>query len=138
MERTVRDANIDCLILRGGLFYGPGTGFDEDWFARARAAKLRLPGDGQAYVSLIHISDMAEATALAVERWPGVRTLIVCDDQPARWREMFSYIATLASSAEPEPGGPARFPSFRVRNVRAREALGWRPHYPDYRSGLAR
>lgn len=55
-------SGIECLILRRGLFYGPGTGLDDDWFARARAGKLRLPGDGSAYVSLVHIADMAEAT----------------------------------------------------------------------------
>lgn len=138
MERTVREGSADCLILRGGLFYGPGTGFDDDWFARARAGKLRLPEDGSAYVSLVHISDMVEATALAVERWPGARTLLVCEDEPARWREVFSYVAALAGSAEPAPGGPARFPSFRVRNARAKDALGWQPQFPNHRCGLAR
>src|SRR5262249_28768769 len=37
MEAAVRSSDLDWLILRGGLFYGPGTGFDEDWFARAAA-----------------------------------------------------------------------------------------------------
>jgi nucleoside-diphosphate-sugar epimerase len=60
-----------CLFLRGGLFYGPGTGIDDEWFSRARAGKLRLPGDGTSYVSLIHIADMAEATVVAINRWPG-------------------------------------------------------------------
>ena len=138
MEGAARAGSSDCLILRGGLFYGPGTGFDEDWFARAHAGKLRLPEDGQAYVSLVHISDMVEATALAVERWPGARTLLVCEDAPARWRDVFSYVATLAGSAEPMPGGPARFPSYRVRNTRARDLLGWQPQYPNHRCGLAR
>src|SRR5262249_48572834 len=30
MELAARSSGLDCLILRGGLFYGPGTGFDED------------------------------------------------------------------------------------------------------------
>ena len=46
MEATIRHSDLDWLILRGGLFYGPGTGFDDDWFARARAGRLRLPGAG--------------------------------------------------------------------------------------------
>ena len=46
MEDAVQASPLDWLILRGGLFYGPGTGFDDDWFARAAAGKLRLPGDG--------------------------------------------------------------------------------------------
>jgi nucleoside-diphosphate-sugar epimerase len=138
MEEAVRSSGLDWSILRGALFYGPGTGFDDDWFARARAGTLRLPGDGSSFVSLIHIADMAAATVAAIARWPSMRTLIVSDDQPPRWRELFSFVAGVAGVAEPGPGGRLGFPSFRVRNTRAREALGWSPSYPDYRAGLAR
>ena len=79
--------SLDWLILRGALFYGPGTDFDDDWFARARAGKLRLPGEGDDYVSLVHIADMAGATIAALRRWPSRQALIVADDQPARWRD---------------------------------------------------
>jgi nucleoside-diphosphate-sugar epimerase len=96
MEDAVRQSDLDWLILRGALFYGPGTGFDDDWFARARDGKLRLPGDGSGWVSLVHIADMAEATVAALERWPSRRALIVADDQPVRWRELFAYVAAIA------------------------------------------
>ncbi len=46
MEQTIKASHLDWIILRGGLFYGPGTGFDDGWYARAAAGKLRLPGDG--------------------------------------------------------------------------------------------
>jgi nucleoside-diphosphate-sugar epimerase len=138
MEDAVRASGLDHVILRGALFYGPGTGFDDDWFARARAEKLRMPGDGSAFVSLVHIADMASITVAAIARWPSMQTLIASDDRPPRWRELFSYIASLAGAAEPVPGGRLAFPPFRVRNTRAREVLGWSPLYPDYRAGLAR
>ena len=138
MEETVRESGLDWLILRGGLFYGPGTGFDDDWFARARAGKLRLPGDGHEYVSLVHIADMAEATVAAVARWPSRRALIVSDDEPARWRDVFAYIAAIAGAAPPEAGGRLGLPSYRVSNRRARELLSWTPVYANYRIGLAR
>jgi nucleoside-diphosphate-sugar epimerase len=138
MEQTIRGSGIPSLILRGGLFYGPGTGFDDDWFARAKAGKLRLPGDGQAFVSLIHIADMADATVAAIQRWPREDTLIVCDDGPARWQEVLSYVAQVAGASAPTAGGRLGFPSFRLRNSRAREALGWAPRYSDFRSGLVR
>jgi len=64
--------------------------------------------------------------------------LIVCDDQPARWRDIFGYVAQIAGAPAPSPGGRAGFPSFRVSNRRAREALSWAPFYTDYRAGLVR
>jgi len=138
MERIVRDSGLDRLILRGALFYGPGTGFDDDWFSRARAGTLRLPGDGSAFVSLIHIADMADATVAALATWPATRTLIIADDRPATWRELLSYVADVAGTTAPPPGGRLGLPSFRVRNTRARASLAWTPRYSDFRTGLAR
>jgi len=76
METTIEASKLDWVILRGGLFYGPGTGLDDDWFARARAGKLRLPGDGNGFISLIHIADMADATLAAITAWPSRNALI--------------------------------------------------------------
>jgi len=138
MESTIAASDLDWLVLRGALFYGPGTGFDKDWFTRAHASKLRLPREGTDYVSLVHIADMAAATAAALKRWPSRQALIVSDDAPAMWRDVSGFVCTLANGARPQPGGRALMPSFRVRNQRAREVLSWRPAYPDYRAGLIR
>lgn len=138
MEAAVAASALDWLVLRGALFYGPGTGFDDDWFARAGAGKLRLPGTGDDYVTLVHIADMADATVAALSRWPSRQSLIIADDAPPRWRDLFGYIAAAVGAAAPEPGGPVRFPSFQVSNRRAREMLAWSPRYPSYRIGLAR
>ncbi len=138
MEDAVRDSGLDWIILRGGLFYGPGTGFDDDWFARAAAGKLRLPGDGSEYVSLVHIADMAAATVATLQAWPTGCTLVITDDKPAQWRDVFAYIAELAGAPPPQTGGRAGFPSFRMSNKAARHALNWSPRYSSYRSGLVR
>jgi nucleoside-diphosphate-sugar epimerase len=119
MEAKVRATALDWLILRGGLFYGPGTGFDDEWFARALNGKLRLPETGEHYVTLVHIADMAAATVAALARWPSRQALIVAESEPSRWRDLFGYVA-------------------RVSNRRAREVLAWSPHYPNHRIGLAR
>ena len=138
MEASIESSGLDWLVLRGALFYGPGTGFDDDWFARARAGKLRLPAEGRDYVSLVHVADMAAATLAALARWPSRQSLIVADDQPAPWRDVLTYVCALAGSSPPVPGGRALMPSFRVSNRRARELLSWAPAYPDYRAGLVR
>jgi len=138
MESAVRGSALDWVILRGGLFYGPGTGFDDGWFAAARAGELRLPGDGTSYVSLLHIADMAEATVRAISRWPSGQVLIVADDMPARWGDVLGLVAVMVAGKPPQPGGRIGLPSCRVRNHRAREALGWAPFYASYRTGLLR
>jgi nucleoside-diphosphate-sugar epimerase len=138
MEDAIRASALDWIILRGGLFYGPGTGFDDDWFARAIAGKLRLPEDGSDYVSLAHIADMCDATIAALKIWPSRQTLIVADDEPARWRDVFGYIAELAGAPPPAPGGRRGFPSFRASNAQARRVLNWAPRYSNFRMGLAR
>ncbi len=81
---------------------------------------------------------MADATVAALARWPSRQHLIIADDEPPRWRDLFGFIAASVGGVAPEAGGPARFPSFRVRNARAREALGWSPRYTSYRIGLSR
>lgn len=138
MEDAVRASRLDWAILRGGLFYGPGTGADEGWFAQARAGELLSPGDGSDFATFVHIADMAAATTAAVERWPSRRALIVADDMPVRWRDLVGHVAALAGAEPPRAGGPVRFPAFRMSNGRAKETLGWAPRYADYRTGLAR
>jgi 2-alkyl-3-oxoalkanoate reductase len=68
MESLVQATRFDWCILRGGLFYGPGTGREEDWRQSARAGTLRIPGDGTALISLVHVVDMARAVVMSVER----------------------------------------------------------------------
>ncbi len=97
-----------------------------------------MPGEGDDYVSLVHIADMAAATMAAVSRWPSRHALIVADDHPARWSDVLTYVSAVAGGSPPQPGGRALMPSFRVTNRRARDLLSWAPFYADYRAGLVR
>ena len=124
MEASIRDSGLDWCVLRGGLFYGPGTGYDDDWRTRARAGRLRLPGDGADYVSLVHIADMAEATVCALERWPSRRVLIVADDRPCQWRELFGTSPRSKAAPCRRPAGASAFRPFAC-GTRAR-ARRWR------------
>ena len=103
-----------------------------------KGLKLRVPGDGSDFVTLVHIADMAAATVRALAAWPSRETLIVADDTPSRWKDVFGFVAAAVGVAEPEPGGAARFPSFRMSNARARELLGWAPFHADFRMGMGR
>jgi nucleoside-diphosphate-sugar epimerase len=138
MEDTIKSSSLDWLILRGGLFYGPGTGFDDGWYARAATGKLKLPGEGNEYVTLIQIADMAAATVMAVQKSPSKTVLTICDNEPVQWRDLFGFVCASIGADTPQAGGPPGFPSFRLKNARAVAALGWEPRYRNFREGLAR
>lgn len=136
MEALVSASPLDWRILRGGLFYGPGTGADENWAAQARAGTLVIPGDGLGWLTLVHVADYAEAMAAAIDASEGRFVLNVVDDEPATYATFYSDIAKAVGGPPPVTGGPERIESFRASNARARRELHWSPFHAGYRMGL--
>lgn len=136
MEAMVRNSGLEWCILRGGMFYGPGTRSDQ-WRQQAHNGNLRLPGNGGDYISLIHVADMAAAIVLAAVRCIRHAVFCVVDDEPVTYLDLFNYLSATTGETRPVPGGPPLQPSFRVSNKRFRQAHTWRPIYPTYRAGLA-
>lgn len=136
-EMLVRACPLDWRIVRGGAFYGPGTGLDDRWRQAGSEGALAVPGDGAAYVSLIHVADMAAAVLSVLEADVGWRIWNAVDDEPAPIGAVLDHVASLAGSPPPVTGAPPGLPSFRVSNARLRSELGWSPRFGSYRSGLA-
>ncbi len=129
MEDLVRTLATDRLrwcILRGGRFVGPGT-FEVNTIADLRHGTRVIAGTGQNFLSLIHVMDMASATAAALEHAPD-RSIFNIVDEP--WREG-EYLDRLADALG--VGRPARDemkptpPSWRCSNRAARSILHWSP-----------
>jgi nucleoside-diphosphate-sugar epimerase len=136
MERMVQESALDWCILRGGFFYGPLSGQEAGWKQDIQQGTLRLPGDGDALLSLIHEVDMARAVVLATEHASARSIYNVVDDQPVTYRELFGHMAALAGAPLPDPGAPLVLPALGCRNGKLKTKLGWIPAYPTYRSGL--
>ncbi|QBD76401.1 NAD-dependent epimerase/dehydratase family protein [Ktedonosporobacter rubrisoli] len=131
MERQVKavaPGRMHWTILRGGLFVGAGTG-QERLLENLRAGQVEIPGNGQNFVSLVHVADVAEAFALALERAPVSSTYNIVD-QPLRYGD---YVTTLARKLNlPTPPYNSALPeqsSFRCSNQLAKEQLGWQPQH---------
>lgn len=126
MESLVRAADLEWMILRGGIFVGPGT-FQDDTVAGLRAGTERVPGDGSNWVSFVHVADYADAVALALDAPEAGATLNI-NAEPMRNREYYERLAEALGVAMPEfdPEAPMR-QSFRCSNAAAREVLGWAP-----------
>lgn len=129
MEALVQASALDVRLLRNGLFYGPGTGLEERWLAEVRDPRFRIPGDGRAWLSPLHVADFAAAALCVLEHGAPHGVYIACDDRPLRLRELYTRAAQRQGVAVPPSGGPAGvLRSFRVSNARLR-ALGWRPRH---------
>ncbi len=137
METQVQESGLNAIILRGGLYYGAAADLDRGWREAARAGDLRIPGDGNGLISLVHVADMARAVVAATEATTVTGIYNVVDDEPVTYGELLRFVAELESSPEPQTGGQAFLPSLGVKNDLIKETLGWKPQFRSFRSGFA-
>ena len=140
--REIPDLPLHIFRLAG--IYGPGRGP----FAKVRQGKARrIIKQGQ-FFSRIHVKDIAQALDLSIAQPDAGAIYNLCDDDPAPPQDVISHAADLLGLPLPpaedfqtaEMTAMARSfyaESKMVRNDRVKQALGWRPEFPDYRSGLA-
>src|ERR687890_1930364 len=151
VEDTVLSANgIEGVVLRYGMFYGPGTWYAKDGDVGRRMRKRRYPiiGNGEGTYSFIHVDDAASATVAALGRTrSGVYNVV--DDEPATAAEWMPVYAEAVGAKR-----PPRVPAFVARliagralvewslslrgasNEKIKEEVGWRPQYESWRRGF--
>ena len=141
----------DGIVLRYGVFYGPGTSLapGAEQFELVRKRKYPVVGDGGGVWSFIHVADAAEATVAAIEH--GSRGVYnVVDDEPAPVAEWLPALAHTLGAKK-----PIRVPRFVGRlaagetglvmmtdirgasNAKAKRELAWSPAHASWREGFA-
>lgn len=124
------------VVLRYGLFYGPGTWYARGGYMAEQAHAGLLPATG-GVASFVHVADAARAARLALG-WPSGAYNVV-DDEPAPGTEWLPSFAGLLGAPAPEaaPGGAAAW-ERGASNAKARRLCGWEPLYSSWREGFAR
>jgi nucleoside-diphosphate-sugar epimerase len=152
LEKAVLGAEwTEGIVLRYGVFYGPGTSLARgaEQFELVRKRKFPLVGDAGGVWSFIHVADAAEATVAAVEH--GSRGVYnVVDDDPAPVAEWLPALAQTLGGKKPlrvprfvgrlfagEPGVVMMTEIRGASNDKAKRELGWRPAYSSWREGFA-
>ena len=152
LEHAVLGAEwTEGIVLRYGVFYGPGTTLapGEEQFELIRKRKFPVVGDGGGVWSFIHIADAAEATVAAIEH--GSRGVYnVVDDEPAPVAEWLPALAQELGAKKPlrvprfvgrlfagEPGVVMMTEIRGASNAKAKRELAWHPAHPSWRQGLA-
>ncbi|MXP15101.1 SDR family NAD(P)-dependent oxidoreductase [Altererythrobacter confluentis] len=128
-------------VFRLPGIYGPGRSA-LDRVAQGRANRIDLPGQ---VFSRVHVDDIVSGVLAALDAPAGAYNL--SDDLPASQNAVIEE-ACLLMGQEPPPlltleqadlSPMARgfyAENRRVANGRAKRVLGWKPAYPDYRTGL--
>ena len=120
------------VILRYGLFYGPGTWFSKNGpFADAVRRAERPAGKGSS--SFIHVEDAARAAMRAIDWPPGVFNIV--DDDPAIGTEWLPVFAAAIGAPAP-PEGEFNGYEQGASNKKVRQELGWKPLHATWREGF--
>jgi nucleoside-diphosphate-sugar epimerase len=147
-RRTARAACDAAWLVRGARvfrlpgIYGPGRSA-LDRVRAGQAHRSDLPGQ---VFSRIHVDDLASGVIAATDAPAGGYNL--ADDLPASHNAVIDEACRLLGVEPPplqslaEAGLSPQARAFygenrRVANGKAKRVLGWRPRYPDYRSGLS-
>lgn len=129
-ERAVLSGPWSALVLRPAAIYGPGRGIQE------RVRRGDAPTGG-AFVSRIHVEDLAGHVEAAALLAAITGAYPVADEEPCTSREIAGFCArlmgvTLPANDVPLPRGANR----RVNGAAIRKLLGITLRYPSYRQGI--
>jgi nucleoside-diphosphate-sugar epimerase len=143
MEQTVLTSGdhsgTEGIVLRYGVFYGPGVPHDELFTRLAKWwAMPAMTGNG--IVSWIHIDDVAKVTADALDKGRGRQIYNIVDDRPQSFGD---YIRELSAKLHRPPPLPVPRRLFGLvapygatafgdtwlplSNAKAKAELGWTP-----------
>lgn len=135
-----RTPAIQCVALRYGFFYGPGTWYTSagDMGEQVRQRRVPIIGKGDGVWSFVHVEDAASATVAALRCAPGVYNIV--DDDPSEQRLWLPAFARACGAPEPPQvmeqqalatsGADSVYYATRLRgasNEKAKRELDFRP-----------
>jgi nucleoside-diphosphate-sugar epimerase len=149
--RTLEDEVLGFggVVLRCGLFYGPGVGSTENLVAMVRQRRAPTIRGAPNVLPYAHIDDVAAAVVAALQRGRPGEAYIVADDEPLGPNDFVRELAAVVGAKPPRavPVWVVRLlagqylastlqSNLAVANGKARRELGWAPAYPSIREGL--
>ena len=142
--RAAAARRIRSVVIRPGIVYGRGGGIPAGFVDSARTDRAaRFVGTGDNRWALVHVDDLADLYALALERAPAGSLYLAVHGPSHRVRD-------LAAAASRGAGAGGRTVGWPLEEARAElgayadalaldqqasgaraKALGWRPYRPD-------
>lgn len=141
-ERIWLQCPLPAGVLRLAGIYGPGRVIG----LQGICAGAPIGGDLDAFLNLIHVEDAAELLLRMAGSAGAASIELGCDGAPVTRAEYYGWLAARlglpAPTAAVQDGGGTTLRrrgagSRRCDNAVTCRRTGWRPHYPDFRAGLA-
>jgi len=143
------DKGLRVVTLNIAGAYGAGSWFQHSLYELLNKGWLRVFGDGQNLMSVVHVDDVAEAYRLAVEKQPIGETFLLADDEPVTFLDFANAVARAMDKPRVELAPrwvgklllgevllEALTMNQRVRNTKARTQLQWNLRYPTHHEGI--
>ncbi|MGC2288781.1 MAG: NAD-dependent epimerase/dehydratase family protein [Thermoplasmata archaeon] len=149
VEAASHSWGLPLISLHMGLIYG-SDGWFPDYLRRIQRGRFALVGDGQNFISLVSVHDVARAIVAAVEQRPAGQRFVVVDDSPVRQAEFVRLVAERLGVPTPRRKVPlwlaglvvgraaaeTAASNVRGRNGRMKSVLGVTLEFPSYREGI--
>jgi nucleoside-diphosphate-sugar epimerase len=148
IDKTSRKTRVPLVNIFTGWVYGPGSWF-ETLVRGIRNGTMRIIGEGNNYMSFIHVDDLARAYGRMAETLPFGERYCLVDGNPATQREMANFIARMIGGRTPKSveteayarlAGDLAAESFscstRVLGERSRRILMPELQYASYTEGM--
>ena len=147
---AARDAGVPATVLRFGQVYDsqPTSTFGRFFLATAAKGQFRYMGDGDNYFPFVHVRDAVDAI-IRTATTPADGLLYIVEDDIDTMKTSvtammtaFGYTAKsvplfIAKLAAGKPAAAGFSGSYRARNNRAKEVLGWSPSRPSFTNAIA-
>ena len=147
--RRHKQDGLEVIILAPGFVYGPGGLFKTSFYDTLQKGQLRVFGKGENYWSSVHVEDLAQAYVKATTSDVSGEVVNIVDDAPLKLRELVDDFTNAAGKSKVGNipswllgliiGGPlvaSLTTSFRVKNSKAKQLLGWTPRYTSFGEGI--
>ncbi len=128
---------VGGIVLRLAGIYGPGR---TKMLDRVRLGEATHAPDQDQWTNRIHADCAARALKLLLEHETPESLYLGVDDEPARRKDVLSWLAERLEAPTPRAAAPPVRTSDRPRTSkrcsnRLLRAAGWRPEFPSWREG---
>ena len=146
-ERVLQGASrgVRSVVIRPAIVYGRGGGIPAGFVESAQKdGAARYVGTGENRWPFVHVDDLADLYALALEKAPPGTLLLAVSGPSYRTKDVAAAASRAAGAAGKTVGWPleeargklgpyadALVFDQQATGRRAEELLGWRPHRPD-------